>query len=218
MTVYDNSAARKAAAIRAHARRGVWRRVTAWLGLNPAATRADAQAARWEHGARGEVVTEQLLAPLAAAGWMVRNDVRLPGRRWNVDTVLVSPCGTAVVVLDTKAWHRGRTTALVRGRVHCDTEDRHVQVEKVAGYARQIAGVLALPGVRVLPLLVVHGSQVEGGFLTVGVEGVADPVFVLSPPYLVPTLANAPRARDQRRAAAVAARVDWVLRPYAEGV
>jgi hypothetical protein len=214
---YDNSAARQAAAIRAHARRGVWRRVTAWVGLNPAATRADAQAALWEHGARGEAVTEQLLAPLTAAGWVVRHDVRLRGRRWNVDTVLVSPCGTAVVVLDTKAWHRGRPTVLVRGRVCCGTEDRHDQVVKVAGYARQIQAALALPGVRVLPLLVVHGSPFAGGYLTVRVEGVMEPVYVLSPPYLVPTLANAPKARDAQRAAAVAGRVDSVLRPYGEG-
>jgi hypothetical protein len=218
VTGYGNSAARKAQAIRAHARRGVWRRVTAWLGLNPAAVRADARAALWEHGARGEAVTEALLAPLTAVGWVVRHDVRLRGRRWNVDTVLVSPCGTAVVVLDTKTWHRGRTTALVRGRVCCGVEDRHEQVVKVAGYARQIAGALALPGVRVLPLLVVHGSPVAGGYLTVRVEGVADPVFVLSPPYLVPTLANAPKARDRRRAAMVAGRVDAVLRPYGNGV
>lgn len=216
MSAPQNSAAAKAKAIREHARRGVWRRVTAWAGLNPAAARADAKAALWAHGAQGEAATEALLAPLVQAGWTIRHDLRLAGARWNVDTVLVSPCGTAVVVLDTKAWRRNWPTRLVRGRVYCGDEDRHGQVEKVAGYAERISRALGLPGVKVLPLLVVHGSPVAGGHLDVRMPGMTDPVYVLGPDWLVPTLAAAPKARDPRRAAAVAARVDAVLHPYRE--
>lgn len=217
MTVYGNSASREAARIRARARKGLWRRLTAAVGLNPAATRADAQAALWDRGAAGEQATAALLAQLLALGWTIRHDVRLPGRRFNLDHVLISPCGTAIVVLDTKVWHRGRLTVLVRGRVHCGAEDRHAQVEKVAGYAAVVQEALGLPGVAVWPLLVVHGSRVADGVLTVRVPGWPGPVFVLSPSHLVPTLARAPQARDPRRAAAVVARVDAVLRPYGEG-
>lgn len=219
MAAYGNSAQREAAAIRARARRGLWRRVTAALGVNPQARAADARAALWARGAAGEEATADLLQRLLAHGWTIRHDVRLQGRRFNIDHVLVSPCGTAIVVLDTKVWHRGWLTALVRGRVHCGGEDRHTQVEKVAGYAAAVQAALGLPDVVVWPLLVVHNSPVAGGVLTARVDGAVwpGPVHVLSPPYLAPTLARAPKTRDPQRAAAVLARVDAVLRPYGEG-
>lgn len=217
MTGYGNSASREAAAIRARARRGVWRRVTAALGVSPAARRADAQAALWERGAAGETATASLLAPLHAYGWEIRHDVRLSGRRFNLDHILISPCGTAIVVLDTKAWHRGRPTTMIGGRVHCGTQDRHEQVEKIAGYAAAVQAALGLPGVVVWPLLVVHGSPIAGGRLEARAQGWNGPLHVLGPDYLVPTLLSAPKVRDARRAAAVAARVDSVLRPYGEG-
>ncbi|MFE4915870.1 nuclease-related domain-containing protein [Streptomyces sp. NPDC056652] len=222
-----NSAAARAAALRAQARRGPRRRLLALLGVRTAAMRqADAQAAQWERGAKGEKVTVRLLRPLTRWGWfrrllgrpvwVIRHDLRLRGRRFNLDHVLVSPCGTAVVVLDTKAWHRGRTTALVRGRVCCGAEDRHDQVEKVAGYAAAVQAALGMPGVTVWPLLVVHGSPIAGGRLEARVAGWDGPVHVLGPDWLVPTLAAAPKVRDARRAALLARRVDEVLRPYVQ--
>jgi len=218
-----NSASREAARIRAQARRGLWRRLTAALGMNPAAVRADAQAARWDRGAAGEEATARLLAPLYSYGWQVRHDVRLPGRRFNLDHVLVAPAGDAVVVLDTKVWHRGRQTVLLRGRVHCGVgdqwEDRHEQIEKVARYAADVHTALGLPGVVVWPLLVVHNSPVRGGVLEARAPAWPGAVWVLSPPLLVPTLAMDPRTRklrvrDPGRAVGVLARVDEVLVPY----
>ncbi|MGS2592064.1 nuclease-related domain-containing protein [Streptomyces hebeiensis] len=212
-----DSAVARAAAIRARARRGLWRRVLAWLGLRGhAVRRADTEAARWVHGAAGETATARMLRQLEAQGWTVRHDLRLQGRRFNIDHALASPCGTAVVVLDTKAWHRGRPTTLVRGRVHCGLEDRHDQVEKVAGYAQAVQAALGMPGVTVWPLLVVHGSTVAGGRLEARMPGWPGPVHVLGTGWLLPVLEAAPRTRDARRAAALARRVDAVLRPYAE--
>ncbi|WSF22057.1 NERD domain-containing protein (plasmid) [Streptomyces sp. NBC_01353] len=176
--------------------------------------RADAHAARAEHGAEGERMTAGLLRPLEAAGWHVRHDLVLPGSRANLDHVLVSPCGTAVVVLDTKRWRRGWPTQLVRGRVYCGAEDRHRQVEAVASYARRVAVALGLPAGAVWPLLVVHGSPIVGGWLEARAPGWDGVVHILGPGLLVPTLAAAPRQRDPRRAAALAAHVDQVLRPY----
>lgn len=216
MTVYGNSAADQAQAIRDGARKGWWRRLTAAVGMNPAAVRADARAALWDRGAAGEHATAVRLAGLAAHGWHLRHDLALPYSRANLDHVLIAPCGTGVVVLDTKAWHRGRPTDLVGGRVHCGKEDRHKQVENVVGYARRVRKALGVPEVEVLPMLVVHNSVVVGGHLDVTVSGWPAPVYVLAPDWLSSTLAaaTARSAPDPRAAAVLAQRVDSVLRPY----
>lgn len=198
------------------ARKGLRRKVLAWVGLNPAARRADALAGRAAHGAIGEQWTADLLARLPA-GWTVWHGRRLPGYRHDLDHVLASPCGSAVVVLDSKRWAVRQPTHLLEGRVFCGGEDRHSQVEAVAKYAVRLQLALNLPGVVVWPLLVVHGSTVAGGELAphVSVDGWAGPVYVLAPGQLVPRLAAAPRGvRDPGRAAGVARRVDEVLHPY----
>jgi hypothetical protein len=212
------SAAREAAAIRAHARRGVWRRVTAWLDLNPDAARADAVAACWKHGAEAEKATARLIRGLRWRGWRILHDRQLPGHgRANVDHVLVSPCGTAVVILDTKAWRRTWTTRLVDGRVRCGPEDRHGEVEKVAKYAGAVARLLEMPAGAVWPLLVVHGSPIPGGRLEACVAGWSSPVHVLGPGLLVSTLRAAPAGRNRLAKVALARRVGEVLPPYSGG-
>jgi hypothetical protein len=207
------SAAARARALRGGLRAAVERRVRVWLGVRP--SRADRQARRWAHGAAGEQQTARLLDGLVRTGWHVRHDLMIRGRRFNLDHVLVSPCGTALVVVDTKAWRRTWTTALVGGRVYCGTDDRHEQVQNLAGYARLVAQALALPASAVHPLLVVHGSPVAGGFLEVPVRG--GTVVVLGPDRVVSTLEASPPGRDVRRATELAARVDRVLVPYVDG-
>lgn len=207
-----------AARERRKARKGVRRRLTAWVGLNEEAKRADGLTARAKHGAVGEQWTAALLERLPP-GWRVFHGRKLAGYGNDYDHVLVSPCGTAVVGLDSKRWNASPSwpTRFVDGRVHCGPEDRHGQVEAVARYADRLYRALKMPGVVVWPLLVVHGSPVHGGVLAAQAPAWEGPVYVLSPAYLVPTLAQAPKVWDPRRAAAVAARVDAVLRPYAEG-
>jgi hypothetical protein len=196
----------------------VWRRVTAWTGTNPEAVRADAVAGRWEHAAKAERATARLLWGLRWRGWRILHDRRLPGHgRANVDHVLVSPCGTAVVVLDTKAWRRTWTTHLVGGRLYCDAEDRHGEAEKVAKYAATVGRLLGLSAGAVWPVLVVHGSPVAGGVLQARVHDWAGPVWVLDPVRLVPALKAAPSGRNRRAAAALAQLVARTLPPYAGG-
>ena len=214
MSVYGNSAQREAAAIRARARRGLRRRVTAWLGVNPEAARADAVAARWELGARYEKRTARLLWPLRWRGWRLRHDLRLAGRRFNVDHVLISPCGTAVVVADTKRWHAGQSNAVIGGRLCCGREDRHEEAEKAARYAALVGEALGLPGVAVWPLLVIHASHVPGGHVQVATD--AGMVQVVAADQALRVLRSAPRGWSWVRARRVAARVDQVLRPYRE--
>ncbi len=198
------------------ARKGVRRRVLAWMSMNPAARRADALAARAAHGAVAEQWTADLLTRLPS-GWTVLHGRRLPGYRNDYDHVPIPPSGDAVVVLDSKRWHAQRPTRLVGGRVHCGDEDRHGQVEAVARYAARLHAALRVPGVVVWPLLVVHGSRIVGGRLEARAEAWPGVVHVLGPDWLVPTLAAAPSGVDPGRAAALAARVDRVLPPYVPG-
>ncbi|GGK27530.1 hypothetical protein GCM10011583_69420 [Streptomyces camponoticapitis] len=210
-----NSASARAEALRAAARKGWWRRVLGWIGIGGRATRhADARAALWSHGAAGEERTAGLLVGLQAQGWVVWHDLMLWGRRFNLDHVLISPCGTAVVVLDTKAWRRTWTTGLVYERVCCGPEDRHIQVEKVASYAQAVAAVAGLHPAVVRPLIVVHGSPVADGLLVAMTPH--GPVQVLSPGFLVPTLVNSTGEFDVWRARALAEQVGRVLTPYVD--
>lgn len=211
------SAAARAAQLRAGDKPVLWRRILAVLGfravrgVDPA---AEALARRSEIGGQWEAYTAQMLAVLESRGWKVLHDRALPGSRANLDHVLISPCGTAAVVLDTKRWHAQKPTWLVRGRVCCGTEDRHAQVEAVASYARRVAAALGLPDGAVWPLIVVHGSPVQGGFLKARADKFPGPVWVLGPAHLVPTLAQGPKGRDPRRAGELAARAARVLPPY----
>jgi hypothetical protein len=180
--------------------------------MNPEAVRADAQAARWELGARAEKDTARLLRPLRLRGWRIRHDLRLVGRRFNVDHALGSPDGEAVVVADTKRWPVGRETWVAGSRLLCGREDRHGEAEKVARYALLVGEALRLPGVSVWPLLVVHGSSVRGGHLEVATA--AGVVQVVAAGELRRVLRVAPAGWSWGRARRVAARVDEVLSPY----
>ncbi|NUR30059.1 MAG: NERD domain-containing protein [Catenulispora sp.] len=195
----------------------MWRKFLAVLGLSPAARRADALAARTRQGTLGEQWTAALLTRLPP-GWHVLHDRRFPGRgRGNLDHVLVAPGGAGVIVVDSKKWHAQWPTQLVRGRVYCGGEDRHDQVEAVAGYARRVARLLGVPESMVLAVVVVHGSMVADGCLTVRVAGWGSPVHVLGPDWLVPTLATAPRGPDPRAGEVLAQRVAEVFPPYLAG-
>lgn len=204
-----NSAGREAARIRRTARKGVWGHVTAWAGLNPQAAAADAVAARWRLGAEAERETARRLRALRLYGWRIRHDLQLSGRRFNLDHVLVSPCGTAVVVADTKRWHAGRTVTVDRGRLWCGGEDRTTEAEKAARYAHLVADAVGVP---VWPLLIVHGSRVQGRHLEV--VTVSGRVQVVGVDQAVRVLRAGPAGWSWSRARRVAGRVDGALRPY----
>lgn len=215
MSVFRNSAGREAAAIRRRARRGIRGHVTAWMGMNPEAARADAVAARWELGAKAEKETTRIVRPLRWRGWRIRHDRRLAGRRFNLDHVWISPCGTAVVVADTKRWHAGWPTAEVGGRLYCGREDRHGEAEKAARYAALVGEALRMPDVAVWPVLVIHGSHVPGDHVQVATaDGM---VQVMAADQVRRVLRAAPQGWSWGRARLVAVRVDEVLRPYREG-
>jgi hypothetical protein len=218
-----NSAGREAAVLRQKARGGPVRRLLARIGVDTVDHTLMARADRYDHGGKAEEETLAMLQPLRRYGWQILPDRLLPDGRGkaNLDDVLVTDDG--IVVLDVKAWHRRRITTLVNGRVFCGTEDRHEQVENVAGYASRVARLVGMPADRVWPLLVVHGSRIvsppdgEGrtvGRLEVRAPKWPGPVHVLGPDWLVPTLAKAGAGRDPVRAEVLARRVAGVLPPY----
>ncbi|GGS96565.1 NERD domain-containing protein [Streptomyces violaceus] len=212
MTVFRNSAGRQAVRIRARGRRGVWGHVTAWVGCNPEAAAADAVAARWELGAKAEKETARLVRPLRLRGWRLRHDLRLAGRRFNIDHAWGSPCGEAIVVADTKRWPVGWDTVEAGGRLYCGREDRHGEAVKVARYAALVGEALGMPGVAVWPLLVIHGSPVPGGHVQVETEhGV---VQVVAADQVLRVLRAAPAGWSWSRARRLSRRVDEVLAPY----
>ncbi|WP_106977998.1 nuclease-related domain-containing protein [Streptomyces violaceorubidus] len=178
--------------------------------------RLEAAAIRRDHGRLGEEWTAALLTRLPD-GWTVLHDLRVPGRCFNLDHVLIPPSGAGLIVLDSKKWHAQRSTTLVRGRVYCGQEDRHVQVEKVAGYASAVARALGVPASMVMPMLVVHGSPVApGGRLDVSVPGWERMVHVLGADRLLDVLAGMPGGRGpvQPNALVLAARARRVLPDY----
>lgn len=207
-----------AARERRAARKGVRRRVTAWMGLNPAARRADALTARVAHGAAGEKETARLLGQLPR-GWRVVYGRKLHPYPNDYDALLIPPTADVVLDVDTKNWNAGWETTLRAGRVYCGREDRQEEIEKAARAARRLERALAVPGVRVWPLLVLHGSRVvqppplPQGRLEARAAAWGGIVHVLGPAYLVPTLLkSAAKGRtDPARAAALAQRLDRVL-------
>lgn len=205
--MYENSAARQSAAIRARARRGVWRRVLAWLGVTAHTRRADAQARAWDAGAKGEAATKALLSVLEREGWKVFHDRALPGAHSaNADHVLVSP-GARVFLVDTKLWSaRGsQVVRAVGGRLMHGQRVADKAIRNVLFEADLVSRAVGVP---VQPLIAVHGAPVEGGgFIVRDVPVVpADRLLVLLRGNGGPRAANASE---------LAARVGRVLPPYA---
>ncbi|MFF7335392.1 NERD domain-containing protein [Streptomyces sp. NPDC008150] len=212
MSTAGASAFRQAAAIRAAARKGPWRRLLAALGWSAVARRADQEAARWELGGRAEMETARILAPLEAQGWLVLHDRALPRSRANVDHVAVAPGGVGVVVLDTKRWHAGFPTGLVGGRLCCGTRPKDREAVAVVGYADRIAALAGLPAGVVAPVLVIHGSPVVGGAFMVRAAG--REVLVVGAECLVPVLAGSVPARGGWGSVSLAGRLEELLPVY----
>ncbi|HEX5567258.1 MAG TPA: nuclease-related domain-containing protein, partial [Streptomyces sp.] len=145
---------------RAAARRGVWRRVLAWLGWSPAVRRADARAAACDAGAVGEQRTAALLRPLEAAGWLVLHDRAIPGARSaNADHVLISP-GARVFLVDSKLWSAKWPVHGTDGRLWHGKVTRGQSVRAVRYEAELIGRALGVP---VQPVIAVHNAPVDGG-------------------------------------------------------
>lgn len=121
-------------------------------------TLAGALARRYAAGAAGEKRTARRLAPLTAEGWHVFHDLALPGRRENVDHLLISP-GGAVFLPDTKAWSTGHPVQVRAGRLLHGEQD---VTRRLDGLHRETADVSRRLGVPVTPLVVMDGAPLIG--------------------------------------------------------
>jgi hypothetical protein len=113
----------------------------------------------------------RLLGPLEQQGYVVLHDLAVPGSRANIDHLVIGRSG--VFVIDSKQY-RGRlrfdsTGRLWHGRYPLTPALRAVEFE-----AHQTAQVLTDPGVEVVPIVAVHGTQVPWGKVVIdGVPVVA---------------------------------------------
>lgn len=165
MSVYENSAGRKAAALRAAARGGLWRRFLTVLGLRGPDARTVREAGAWEAGSVGETRTAVLLAPLQRVGWAVLHDRAIPGaRRANADHVVISP-GARVFLVDSKLWSSKQPIHEVAGRLMHGQEDRGKAIDSLRFEAGLVERALQVP---VQPVVAFHNAPVAGGGFFVG--------------------------------------------------
>jgi hypothetical protein len=112
---------------------------------------------RWAAGAAGEERTAAALAPLSGRGFVVFHDVRLPGRDWNIDHLVIGPRGVAVV--DSKRW-AARRVVVSRRHLRADGDRRDAAVDHVVWQVTAAARALGRD-VPTRGFLCIHGSRVR---------------------------------------------------------
>ncbi|WP_019548585.1 nuclease-related domain-containing protein [Streptomyces sulphureus] len=161
------------------------------------------QAAQFAAGAEGERRTGRLLAVLRPLGWTVLHDLALPTGRANVDHLVVSPRGVAIVV-DSKRWNARYRVRAVGGRLlHGDVD----VTDRLRGLRHETATVARVLDAPVISTVVMHGAPVDGGAL------IFDGIRIVPADSAVPVLRGIARrhrghGRDLGRRAARA------LKPY----
>jgi hypothetical protein len=138
-----------------------------WAGLVAAVLvgwrvrfRVSEDARNWQRGARGEQRTARHLARLTRHGWVVFHDLAIPDSRANADHLIIGPAG--VFLADSKNW-RGHLAFAPDGTLWHGSYPLTATLATIGFEARTIADALAVPGLVVEPLLVVHGSTIPWG-------------------------------------------------------
>jgi hypothetical protein len=182
-----------------------------WAGLMAAGLvgwrlwfRVSQDARNWQRGARGERRTAGQLDRLTRHGWVIFHDLAVPDSRANVDHLLIGPAG--VFLADSKNW-RGRLAFAPDGTLWQGSYPLTATLATIGFEARAIAGALAVPGLAVEPLLVVHGSTIPWGEQYLG--GVA----VLPAGRLVATLLALPVLLTDQQVTQLAGRAMARLHP-----
>jgi Nuclease-related domain len=122
--------------------------------------RPSPDAVAWRRGAAGERRTARLLGPLERHGWAVLHDLAVPHSQANIDHLVIGPGG--VFVIDSKQY-RGRLQLDPSGRLWHGRYPLAPTLKAVSFEADQAAVVLPDPGVVVVPIMAVHGTQVPRG-------------------------------------------------------
>jgi hypothetical protein len=184
-----------------------------WAGLVAAGLvgwrlrfRVSQDARNWQRGARGERRTARQLDRLSRHGWVVFHDLAVPDSRANADHLIIGPAG--VFLADSKNW-RGRLAFALDGTLWHGSYPLTATLATIGFEAQAIADALAVPGLAVEPLLVVHGNTIPWGEQYLG--GMA----ILPAQRLVPTLLALPPLLTDQQVSQLAQRVMARLRPAA---
>jgi Nuclease-related domain len=182
-----------------------------WAGLVAAGLvgwrlrfRVSQDARNWQRGARGERRTARQLDRLTKHGWVVFHDLAVPDSRANADHLLIGPAG--VFLVDSKNW-RGHLAFAPDGTLWHGSYPLTATLATIGFEAAAIASALAVPGLAVEPLLVVHGSTIPWGEQYLG--GVA----VLPAERLVATLLALPPLLTDQQVTVLAGRAMARLHP-----
>jgi Nuclease-related domain len=166
--------------------------------------RVSQDARNWQRGARGERRTARQLNRLTQHGWVVFHDLAVPDSRANADHLLIGPAG--VFLADSKNW-RGQLAFAPDGTLWHGSYPLTATLATIGFEAAAIAGALAVPGLAVEPLLVVHGSTIPWGEQYLG--GVA----ILPAGRLLATLLALPVLLTDQQVAQLAGRAMARLHP-----
>jgi hypothetical protein len=166
--------------------------------------RVSQDARNWQRGARGERRTARQLDRLAHHGWVVFHDLAVPDSRANADHLVIGPAG--VFLVDSKNW-RGHLAFAPDGTLWHGSYPLTATLATIEFEAQAIAGALAVPGLAVEPLLVVHGSAIPWGEQYLG--GVA----VLPAGRVVATLLALPPLLTDQQVTQLAGRAMARLHP-----
>jgi hypothetical protein len=184
--------------------------LTSWAGLVAAGLvgwrlrfQVSQDARNWQRGARGEQHTARQLRRLLPHGWVLFHDLAIPNSRGNIDHLVIGPGG--VFLVDSKNW-RGRLAFAPDGTLWHGSYPLTATLATIGFEARAIAGALAVPGLAVEPLLVVHGSTIPWGEQYLG--GIA----ILPARRLVATLLALPPLLTDQQVTQVAQRAMARLR------
>jgi Nuclease-related domain len=155
----------------------------------------------WRDGASGERATARLLRRLHRHGFVVFHDVGIPGTPANADHLLIGAPG--VILVDSKRY-TGHVSQGLDGRVW----HNHYPMDHTLRSLRlETAAISAALGVRVRPVVCVHGAQVAHGGLTAG------DVEILPARRLRGMLRNSPQQLGDADVAALVTHALTVLRP-----
>jgi hypothetical protein len=166
--------------------------------------RVSQDARNWQRGARGERRTARQLNRLTRHGWVVFHDLAVPDSRANADHLIIGPAGAFLA--NSKNW-RGRLAFAPDGTLWHGSYPLTATLATLGFEAAAIAGALAVPGLAVEPLLVVHGSTIPWGEQYLG--GVA----VLPAGRLVATLLALPVLLTDQQVTQLAGRAMARLHP-----
>ena len=144
---------------------------------------------RYRAGVVGEEATASALEPLERRGFTVLHDLGVPGRRENIDHLVIGRAG--VFVVETKKW-AGEVT--IGWRLRQNGDDRTNAIEQAMRQADAVAVAL---DVEVRPVVCVHGATVRRRWFRR--RPVVGGVTVLEPQQLVAHVGGRRRRRLRRR-------------------